>query len=386
MAFGLYIHWPYCQTKCPYCDFNSHVVAKIDQKRWVSAYAAEIQRLGEACPDEVVQTIFIGGGTPSLMDPEVVASIIDSARKTWRWGNDVEITMEANPGSVEAGRFKGYRDAGVNRVSLGIQALNDSDLRLLGRLHSAEEAKKAIEIAHNTFDRVNIDLIYARQNQTVEAWRDELNHALSLGTRHLSLYQLTIEDGTVFGRRFAAGQLRGLPDEDRAVDMFMATQEICDAAGLPAYEVSNHAVPGEESRHNTLYWQGGRYAGIGPGAHGRIGKGNERRATEAIRDPAIWLSAVERKGSGDLLVTPLSHMERAEELLMMGLRISEGLTWRLMEQEGIQRDAPWPKLKQMVEDGFVTVDDYSIRATMEGRLLLNTLVAELATDVPLQSV
>lgn len=385
MAFGLYIHWPYCQTKCPYCDFNSHVVAKIDQKRWISAYQAEISRLAAKCPDEVLQTIFIGGGTPSLMDPEVVAAIIDSARKAWRWSNDVEITMEANPGSVEADRFAGYRMAGVNRVSLGIQALNDTDLRMLGRLHNADEARRAIRIAHDTFDRVNIDLIYARQNQTVAAWRDELHEAMELGTRHLSLYQLTIEEGTVFSRRFAVGQLRGLPDEDRAVDMFMATQEICDAAGLPAYEVSNHAVPGEESRHNTLYWQGGRYAGIGPGAHGRIGIGSQRRATEAIRDPAIWLSAVERKGSGDLLVSPLSAMERAEELLMMGLRIREGLSWDLLQAEGIAR-GPWPKLDQMIADNFVIADAFGIRTTLEGRLLLNTLVAELATDVPLLSV
>ncbi|MGN0931867.1 radical SAM family heme chaperone HemW [Falsigemmobacter intermedius] len=385
MAFGLYIHWPYCQTKCPYCDFNSHVAAHIDQKRWISAYEHEIQRLGAECPDEILETIFIGGGTPSLMDPEVVYAIIESARKAWRWSNDVEITMEANPGSVEAGRFAGYRAAGVNRVSLGIQALNDGDLKLLGRMHSADEARKAIGIAHSTFDRVNIDLIYARQNQTLEQWRSELDEALSLGTRHLSLYQLTIEDGTVFGRRFAAGQLRGLPDEDRAVDMFMTTQEVCDRAGLLAYEVSNHAVPGEESRHNRLYWQGGRYAGIGPGAHGRIGRGDQRRATEAIREPTLWLSAVERKGSGDLLSTPLSAMDRAEELLMMGLRVREGLSWELLAAEGIAR-GPWPKLDLMIEEKFVIADDEGIRTTLEGRLLLNTLVAELATDVPLISV
>lgn len=385
MAFGLYIHWPYCQTKCPYCDFNSHVAAHIDQKRWISAYEHEIQRLAAECPDEILETIFIGGGTPSLMDPEVVYAIIESARKAWRWSNDVEITMEANPGSVEAGRFAGYRAAGVNRVSLGIQALNDGDLKLLGRMHSADEARKAIGIAHSTFDRVNIDLIYARQNQTLEQWRSELDEALSLGTRHLSLYQLTIEDGTVFGRRFAAGQLRGLPDEDRAVDMFMTTQEVCDRAGLLAYEVSNHAVPGEESRHNRLYWQGGRYAGLGPGAHGRIGRGDQRRATEAIREPTLWLSAVERKGSGDLLSTPLSAMDRAEELLMMGLRVREGLSWELLAAEGIAR-GPWPKLDLMIEEKFVIADDEGIRTTLEGRLLLNTLVAELATDVPLISV
>jgi len=385
MAFGLYIHWPYCQTKCPYCDFNSHVSAHIDQKRWISAYRHEIQRLANECPDEILETIFIGGGTPSLMDPEVVAAIIDSARKAWRWSNDVEITMEANPGSVEARRFAGYRDAGVNRVSLGIQALNDADLKLLGRMHSADEARRAIGIAHSTFDRVNIDLIYARQNQTLEQWRAELDEALKLGTRHLSLYQLTIEDGTVFGRRFAAGQLRGLPDEDRAVAMFMATQEVCDRAGLLAYEVSNHAIPGEESRHNRLYWQGGRYAGIGPGAHGRIGRGDLRRATEAIREPVLWLSAVERKGSGDLLSTPLSAMDRAEELLMMGMRVREGLSWDLLASEGISR-GPWPKLDLMVAEKFVIADEHGIRTTLEGRLLLNTLVAELATDVPLTSV
>ncbi|HEV8036210.1 radical SAM family heme chaperone HemW, partial [Yoonia sp.] len=256
-GFGLYIHWPFCQAKCPYCDFNSHVVAQIDQNAWAEAYLSEIARVGAETQGRVLRSVFFGGGTPSLMDPAVVDAILKKVRATWPIANDLEVTLEANPTSVEAGRFAGYRDAGVNRVSMGIQALNDADLKALGRLHSADEAMRAFEIARKVFDRVSFDLIYARQGQSVADWTAELQHALDLAVDHLSLYQLTIEDGTAFGDRYAAGKLRGLPDDDAAADMYAVTQEICEAAGFAGYEVSNHARAGCESIHNKIYWHYG---------------------------------------------------------------------------------------------------------------------------------
>ncbi|HDR29144.1 radical SAM family heme chaperone HemW, partial [Rhodovulum sp.] len=278
-GFGLYVHWPFCLSKCPYCDFNSHVAASIDMGEWQRAYLSEIRRIGAETGPRTLTSVFFGGGTPSLMAPDLVAAILDTVRATWPCANDMEVTLEANPGSVEAGRFAGYRDAGVGRVSLGVQALNDADLGRLGRLHSAAEARAAFDIARNTFERVSFDLIYARQDQLLADWQAELGQALALGVDHLSLYQLTIEPGTAFGDRHARGGLRGLPDDDRAADMYLATQEICAAAGLPAYEVSNHARPGAESRHNLIYWRYGDYAGIGPGAHGRLTLDGRRWAT-----------------------------------------------------------------------------------------------------------
>ena len=294
-GFGLYVHWPFCQAKCPYCDFNSHVVARIDQQAWLDAYICEIDRLSDQTSDKVLHSIFFGGGTPSLMEPFVVAGVIAHAQKRWRWRNDVEITLEANPTSVEAQRFLGYRAAGVNRVSMGVQSLRDADLRALGRLHSASEAAAAFKIARQTFEQVSFDLIYARQNQTLEDWRAELSEALDLAVDHLSLYQLTIEDGTAFGDRFSAGKLRGLPDDDRAADMYALTQELCAGAGLPAYEVSNHARAGAESVHNKVYWKCGDYAGIGPGAHGRHSLGEMPRSLSDVEKtpPAQVIEAVE---------------------------------------------------------------------------------------------
>ncbi|MCY4179927.1 MAG: radical SAM family heme chaperone HemW, partial [Litoreibacter sp.] len=277
-GFGLYIHWPYCQAKCPYCDFNSHVVAKIDQGQWATAYLAELDRTALETEGRVLDTVFFGGGTPSLMDPKLIDQITDRIRRNWSLANNFEATMEANPSSVEADRFAAYRLAGIDRVSLGIQALNDPDLKALGRLHSVSEARTALDIAKSTFDRVSFDLIYARQNQTPGEWRAELTQALTFGTDHLSLYQLTIEDGTAFGDRFAIGKLCGLPDEDHAADMYEITQELTEAAGLPAYEVSNHARPSQESRHHLIYWRGGDYIGIGPGAQGRLTLSNKRVA------------------------------------------------------------------------------------------------------------
>ncbi|MGJ8546130.1 MAG: radical SAM family heme chaperone HemW [Sulfitobacter sp.] len=324
-GFGLYIHWPFCAAKCPYCDFNSHVSAVIDHQKWRDAYLKEIDRTAALTQGRVLRSVFFGGGTPSLMDPDVVADILARVHQSWPMANDIEITLEANPTSVEAGRFKAFADAGVNRVSMGIQALNDADLRRLGRMHSASEALAAFDIARNNFDRVSFDLIYARQGQSREDWEKELRNALVLDLDHLSLYQLTIEDGTVFGERYERGLLKGLPSESTSADMFDSTRDICAEMGLPAYEVSNHAKPGSESRHNLIYWRYGDYVGIGPGAHGRLTLAGEKYATVAHRMPAAWLKNVDQS-TGDTSKTLLSPDDKASEFLLMGLRLTEGVS------------------------------------------------------------
>lgn len=377
-GFGLYVHWPFCQAKCPYCDFNSHVSAKIDQKLWVRAYLAELDRLSEQLSGRVLNTIFFGGGTPSLMHPETVAAVIERAREIWPFANDMEISLEANPGSVEAGRFAGYRDVGVNRVSMGIQALNDEDLRRLGRIHTVAEAKAAFDIARNCFDRVSFDLIYARQGQTLEAWKAELNEALSMAIDHVSLYQLTIEDGTAFGDRYARGKLRGLPEDDIAADMYLATQEITSAHGMAGYEVSNHAKPGAESRHNLIYWRYGDYAGIGPGAHGRLTLNGARFATETHLAPGAWLEAV-NKGNGESLRELLSREDAAAEYLMMGMRLTEGLDMvRYAQLSG--RPIRKSKLADLADLGMVTISEQRLRTTHKGRAVLNAVLRDLLMD------
>ncbi|UWR30029.1 radical SAM family heme chaperone HemW [Sulfitobacter sp. W002] len=323
-GFGLYIHWPFCEAKCPYCDFNSHVSRRIDQAAWRDAYLAELQRAADETPGRVLNAVFFGGGTPSLMNPDVVADIIAAIRRHWPTANDLELTLEANPGSVEAGRFAAYRQAGVSRVSMGIQALNDPDLKRLGRLHSAKEAMTAFDIARNTFERVSFDLIYGRQDQTAAQWEAELKQALSLAIDHISLYQLTIEQGTAFGDRYARGKLRGLPDEGLGADMFTLTQDICNDMGMPAYEVSNHARDGAQSRHNLIYWRYGDYIGIGPGAHGRLTLGGQKLATVAYSNPQRWLDGV-AKGEAEKPRTAISRSEQATEFLLMGLRLKEGV-------------------------------------------------------------
>ncbi|MFD0910975.1 radical SAM family heme chaperone HemW [Ruegeria arenilitoris] len=374
-GFGLYVHWPFCEAKCPYCDFNSHVSRNIDQKQWLDAYLSELKRSATETPDRVLNTIFFGGGTPSLMAPETVAAVIDTARSLWRPSNDMEITLEANPGSVEAGRFAAYRDAGVNRISMGIQAMNDEDLRRLGRIHSVAEARAAFDIARTCFDRVSFDLIYARQYQTLEAWRAELTEALSMAIDHLSLYQLTIEAGTAFGDRYSVGKLRGLPEDDNAADMYVATQEVCEAHGMPAYEVSNHAVPGAESRHNLIYWRYGDYVGIGPGAHGRITVDGQRIATETHLAPNAWLNAAEQ-GNGEKLRTPLTDEEQANEYLMMCLRLTEGLDMdRFNRLSG--HPLPQPKLDYLQDIGMIAQDGPRVSATADGRAVLNAVIREL---------
>ena len=375
-GFGLYLHWPFCQSKCPYCDFNSHVSASIDQERWARAYLSEIRRYAEKTNDRHLDTVFFGGGTPSLMDPELVHAVLEEVRRNWRLSNSFEVTLEANPSSVEARRFAGYRDAGVNRVSLGVQALNDGDLRRLGRLHTAKEAGSAFEIARATFDRVSFDLIYARQNQTLQDWSAELNEALHMAIDHLSLYQLTIEDGTAFGDRLAKGGLKGLPGEDRAADMYLATQEICEAAGLPAYEVSNHARDMCESRHNLIYWRGGDYIGIGPGAHGRLTDQAGRYATETRSSPVQWLEQVEKTGSGTLSSDLITGADQAVEYLMMSLRLREGSSLsRFSTLMGTER--PPVSLAWLCDEGFLTQNGDRISATDLGRPVLNAILREL---------
>lgn len=377
-GFGLYVHWPFCQAKCPYCDFNSHVVSQIDQSAWVTAYQSELRRMGELLPDRLLNSIFFGGGTPSLMHPDTVAAVIEAARKNWTFANDIEISLEANPGSVEAGRFAGYRDAGVNRISMGIQALNDDDLRRLGRIHTVDEARTAFDVARNCFDRVSFDLIYARQGQTLEAWKAELSEALSMAIDHLSLYQLTIEDGTAFGDRYARGKLRDLPTDDNAADMYLATQDICDSYGLPGYEISNHARPGAESRHNQIYWRYGDYVGVGPGAHGRITLDGQRYATEAPRAPGAWLDAV-KKGRGLLPFEILKPEDQVVEHMMMGMRLFEGLD--LERNEALAgKPLSAKKIQELTDWGMIVVDGARLRATSQGRAVLNAVLRELLAD------
>ena len=377
-GFGLYVHWPFCQAKCPYCDFNSHVVSQIDQSAWVTAYQSELRRMGELLPNRLLNSIFFGGGTPSLMHPDTVAAVIEAARENWIFANDIEISLEANPGSVEAGRFAGYRDAGVNRISMGIQALNDDDLRRLGRIHSVYEARTAFDVARSCFDRVSFDLIYARQGQTLEEWKAELSEALSMAIDHLSLYQLTIEDGTAFGDRYARGKLRDLPTDDNAADMYLATQDICDAYGLPGYEISNHARPGAESRHNQIYWRYGDYVGVGPGAHGRITLNGQRYATEAPRAPGAWLDAV-KKGQGLLPFEILKPEDQVVEHMMMGMRLFEGLD--LERHEALAgKPLSVKKIQELTDWGMIVVDGARLRATSQGRAVLNAVLRELLTD------
>lgn len=381
-GFGLYVHWPFCQSKCPYCDFNSHVAPAVDQRRWADALSSEIARLGAELPGRHLGSIFFGGGTPSLMEPETVDAVLRAARAAWGFANDIEITLEANPTSVERGRFRGFAEAGVNRLSMGIQALNDADLRRLGRLHSVAEARAAFDVARATFGRVSFDLIYARQGQTRDAWRAELSDALSMAVDHLSLYQLTIEPGTAFGARAAAGKLRDLPDDDLAADMYLETQDICEAAGMAGYETSNHARPGSESRHNLVYWRQGDWAAVGPGAHGRItlppfnGSGG-RFATEAYRAPGAWLRAVETQGTGESLREAVPLDEQATEYLLMALRLSEGLD---MARHARLAGAPLDPaaIARLADLGMLDCNGHRLRTTAAGRPLLNAILRELA--------
>jgi oxygen-independent coproporphyrinogen-3 oxidase len=378
VAFGVYLHWPFCLSKCPYCDFNSHVRhGAIDEDRYVRAFAAEIASTARRTPGRTVSTIFFGGGTPSLMQPSTVSAILDEIGKHWSVAPDVEVTLEANPTSVEATRFRGYRAAGVNRVSLGVQALNDASLKQLGRLHTAQEALDAVAIARSIFDRYSFDLIYARPRQTPAEWSAELKQAIGEAAEHLSLYQLTIEPDTPFFALRQSGKLI-VPDDDTGRMLYDVTQDICAAAGLPAYEISNHARPGAECRHNLVYWRGHEYAGIGPGAHGRLNIDGARVATETERKPELWLMRAESLGHGLITNELLMPNEQADEYLLMGLRLAEGIdVHRYTALSG--RDLDQERISALLQQGAVeTMPSGRLRVTLSGFPVLDAVVADLA--------
>jgi putative oxygen-independent coproporphyrinogen III oxidase len=376
--FGVYIHWPFCLSKCPYCDFNSHVRrANIDEDRFERAFAAEIAATAARVPGRIVSTVFFGGGTPSLMQPKTTGAILDAVARHWQIARDAEITLEANPTSVEAGRFIGYRAAGVNRVSIGIQSLDDTALRALGRLHSAREALDAVATARSVFDRCSFDLIYARPGQTPDAWASELRQAIAEAGEHLSLYQLTIEHGTPFHLLHASGKLT-VPDEDGARTLYDITQTMCADAGLAAYEVSNHARSGGECRHKLIYWRGHEYAGVGPGAHGRIEIEGTRHATATERHPEAWLARVAERGDGVISDETLTPEEIADELLLMGLRLVEGIDpERYARVAGRQIEAR--RIAMLRAQGVVEVTPAGrLRVTTSGFPVLDAVVADLA--------
>jgi putative oxygen-independent coproporphyrinogen III oxidase len=375
---ALYIHWPFCKSKCPYCDFNSHVRAGVDEKRWRAGLLSELAHWAEKTEGARLSSIFFGGGTPSLMDPETVATLLARARSLWPFAPDCEVTLEANPTSVEAARFRALCGAGVNRVSLGVQALDDRALKFLGRGHDAKEALAAIELARAAFPHYSFDLIYARPGQDEASWRAELQAALRFAGDHLSLYQLTIEPGTAFATAHARGDF-ALPGEDDAATLYEITQETLEAAGLPAYEVSNHARPGAECRHNLCYWEARDWAGIGPGAHGRLSSGTGRCAARNRKAPETWLEAVEARGHGTEELARLSASERRAELLLMGLRLARGVARsRFLAETGQGfEEALGARLAPLLEGGFLELDETGLRATQAGRQRLNAVLGTL---------
>jgi putative oxygen-independent coproporphyrinogen III oxidase len=377
-AFGVYVHWPFCLSKCPYCDFNSHVRhAPIDEDRFARAFAREIATTAARASDREVTSIFLGGGTPSLMQPKTVGAILDAIGENWRVASEVEVTLEANPTSVEATRFAGYRAAGVNRASLGVQALDDASLKTLGRLHTAREALDAVAVARRSFGRYSFDLIYARPDQTPQLWSEELKRAIAEAAEHLSLYQLTIEEDTPFFGLHQAGKLK-TPDETLARTLYDVTQEICEAAGLPAYEISNHARRGAECRHNLVYWRGQEYAGIGPGAHGRLDFDGARHAISNEKRPEAWLMRVEACGHGVVTDDCLNSEERADEFLLMGLRLAEGIDpRRYADLSGRSLDPD--RIAILRQEGAIEVDESGrLRVTQAGFPVLDAVVADLA--------
>ncbi len=380
-GFALYVHWPFCLSKCPYCDFNSHVRETIDHARWRAALLREIDHAAEREAPGLgpLTSVFFGGGTPSLMAPATAAAVIDRAAERWGLAADAEITLEANPTSVEAGRLADFRAAGVNRVSLGVQALDDGSLKALGRTHGADEALDAVRTAARLFDRYSFDLIYARPGQTAASWTDELRRALAEAGDHLSLYQLTIEPGTAFHTLFNRGELV-LPDEETAATLYETTQIITEKAGLPAYEISNHAAPGAESRHNLTYWRYGNYAGIGPGAHGRITSGADTVAYRRQRAPERWLERVDEHGAGTAAAAPVDADQRLAEILLTGLRLAEGVSrhrFRALTGRGLEEALDARRLGDLAGVGLLECDRSGLRATASGRQRLNALLAHL---------
>ncbi len=375
-GFGIYVHWPFCLSKCPYCDFNSHVRGSVSQKAWASALVSELESAARATPGRQVDTVFFGGGTPSLMEPETVAAVIQSIQSEWTLSPSAEVNLEANPTSVEAGRFQGFADVGINRISMGVQSLRDDDLKSLGRLHTAQEAREAFDIARNIFQNVNFDLMYARQYQTLENWKLELREAIDMAVDHLSLYQLTIEQGTRFGELNDLGRLRGLPTDELASEMFLATQEICEEAGLPAYEVSNHSKPGAQCRHNLIYWRYGDYVGVGPGAHGRLTIGGKKLATIAPVSPEKWLQMVSQNGQAGRVSEEIPAKAQFVEYLMMSLRLTEGSELSRLAAM-VPNGLNYTRLHKLQDDGLLTLTNQRLIATPKGRLLLNWLLGEI---------
>ena len=377
-GFAVYLHWPFCAAKCPYCDFNSHVRhGGVDQDAYAQAFLREIDHMRRLSGPREVTSIFIGGGTPSLMDPETVATVLDAVGRAWHVPDGIEVTMEANPSSVEASRFRGYRVAGVNRVSMGVQALNDADLKFLGRLHNVAEALTAIDLAREIFPRMSFDLIYARPDQKPEAWAKELEQAIALAADHLSLYQLTIEEGTPFFRLRQAGKLH-VPDGEHSAELYELTQEVTAQYGLPAYEISNHARPGAESRHNLTYWRYGDYAGIGPGAHGRLKTGGLKLATATERRPESWLDMVGSSGHGIAETEELDALTQSDEMLLMGLRLTEGIDLdRWKKLSGRDLDAEQVDFLANL-DLVERIGHNRLRCTPSGMLVLDAVVADLA--------
>lgn len=403
---AVYIHWPFCQSKCPYCDFNSHVRAHIAQADWKSALLSELGFFAEHLPDRKVESIFFGGGTPSLMEPATAGALIDAVCRHWPVDDALEITLEANPSSVETAHLAAFKTAGVNRVSLGVQAFHDADLKFLGRAHNAHEALKAIETAATLFERYSFDLMYARPHQTPIAWEKELGHALSYGSGHLSLYQLTIEPDTAFHAAWQKGELDVLGEEESAT-LFEMTQSMMEAAGMPAYEISNHARPGEESRHNLAYWRGHEYVGIGPGAHGRIyikrgasedsppaaappSKGvvaaappahnSGLHSTLTLKSPERWLEAVKKHGHGMESLTALTQEDIIAERIMMGLRLREGLALQDFEQQTgtkLEHAVNSSQLTRLITEGLLTRSTTHLTATPRGRMLLTAITHAL---------
>lgn len=373
---ALYIHWPFCISKCPYCDFNSHVRESVDHSRWQSALIAELHHYRHITPDQGLQSIFFGGGTPSLMHPETVRALIDEAKSLWDSVSELEITLEANPGTVDSDKFREFRDAGINRLSLGIQSLHDEQLQFLGRKHSAEDGRRAIEIARDTFPRYSFDLIYARPEQTLREWEAELTGALELAGDHLSLYQLTIEPGTAFHTQHNRGDFQ-IPQDDLAADLYTLTDDLMRAAGRPSYEVSNYAQPGQECHHNMMYWRYRDYIGIGPGAHGRVTVGGKKLATRGVRAPELWMEKVENQGYGAAEVLEIGKAQQLQEYLMMGLRLQEGISivdvsdrFSLELKEAININF----LGALVDEGYMNFDQERVSTTLKGRLCLNKVL------------
>lgn len=380
-AFGLYLHWPFCKKKCPYCDFNSHVREEIDIEKWQHAFKNELSYIASLTGKRKIDSIFFGGGTPSLMPPKVVETLLDHCASLWDLPKKTEITLEANPTSSESGNLQAFRQAGINRLSIGVQSFRDKDLRFLGREHSVDEAQKTIKLAEKFFDRFSFDLIYARPEQKITDWKEELTEALSYAVGHLSLYQLTIEQGTNFYTRHQRGDFQ-IPDDDLGAAFYETTQELLDKAGLPAYEISNHAKIGEECRHNLLYWQYGDYAGVGPGAHGRLKIGQHQKiATRTHRAPEIWLDKALTHDHGYHPFEDISLDQQIPEIFLMGLRLTQGISWKnlsaLLGTDSLADVLPMHKIETLCHEGLLEQTKTHLRATKEGKIRLNGVISFL---------